>query len=408
MIRREFRLAEGDAFNADAAAPHPPAAARSRLLQQRRRSQPQPGSAPDKAIVNTTVDEKATGDCPFGGGYSTDAGALVDAGLRERNLIGTGIDAGINGVLAQRQQLRSTCRSPIRISSTATWSPAPTCSYVQTNNLTDRAVPARGASASRCGWATISTTICARPGPTRWSDRTVYNVAVRRQLLHAERGRLHAAVADRPDADARLSRQPRRSAQRLRPARRHRLSPAWAATRISSAPRCDGALLRPARTVHRQPRLGHLALGAAPATCSIWASRSRSSTASSSAATICAASRSAAPVRTPTTNVRAATASAGASSGRIDRTAFPAADLADLGLTGRAFVDVGAPDRRSTESICTACGALRRFRDAARRRRRRRLLEDAVRPDQHRLADPVVKEKYDQTQVFRFGFGTRF
>jgi outer membrane protein insertion porin family len=24
------------------------------------------------------------------------------------------------------------------------------------------------------------------------------------------------------------------------------------------------------------------------------------------------------------------------------------------------------------------------------------------------LADPVVKKKYDQTQIFRFGFGTRF
>ena len=48
------------------------------------------------------MEEKATGELTLGGGYSTDAGFLVSAGLRERNLLGTGIDAGLNGVLAQR------------------------------------------------------------------------------------------------------------------------------------------------------------------------------------------------------------------------------------------------------------------------------------------------------------------
>ena len=62
-----------------------------------------PGSAPDKAILTTNIDEKATGELTFGGGYSTDAGALVDIGLSERNLVGTGINASINGVLAQRR-----------------------------------------------------------------------------------------------------------------------------------------------------------------------------------------------------------------------------------------------------------------------------------------------------------------
>ena len=66
-------------------------------------SPPSPGSAPDKAVLTTTIDEKATGELTFGGGYSTDAGALLDVGLSERNLVGTGINAGINGVLAQRR-----------------------------------------------------------------------------------------------------------------------------------------------------------------------------------------------------------------------------------------------------------------------------------------------------------------
>jgi outer membrane protein insertion porin family len=102
VIRREFRLAEGDAFNAEL------------VRKSRQRLQDlgyfntvaittQPGSAPDKVVLNTTVDEKATGELTVGGGYSTDAGALLSAGLHEKNLIGTGIDGGVNGVLAQKR-----------------------------------------------------------------------------------------------------------------------------------------------------------------------------------------------------------------------------------------------------------------------------------------------------------------
>ncbi len=100
VIRREFRLAEGDAFNPDV------------VRKSRQRLQdlgyfntvtvtPTPGSATDKAILNTTVTEKSTGSVTLGGGYATDAGALVDAGISESNFIGTGINASINGVLAQ-------------------------------------------------------------------------------------------------------------------------------------------------------------------------------------------------------------------------------------------------------------------------------------------------------------------
>jgi outer membrane protein insertion porin family len=102
VIRREFRLAEGDAFNA----------AQIRRSRQRIRDlgyfsdvqvTSSPGSAPDRAVLNTSVTERATGEVSLGGGYSTDAGALADVGLRERNLLGTGIDARINGTLAQRR-----------------------------------------------------------------------------------------------------------------------------------------------------------------------------------------------------------------------------------------------------------------------------------------------------------------
>ena len=102
VIRREFRLADGDPLNAEA------------IRRTRQRLQDldffnsvevtsSPGSAPDRAVVTTAVQEKSTGEISLGGGYSTDTGALLTAGLRERNLIGTGIDAGINGILAQKE-----------------------------------------------------------------------------------------------------------------------------------------------------------------------------------------------------------------------------------------------------------------------------------------------------------------
>ena len=102
VIRREFTLAEGDPFNAE----------QLRKTEQKLKDlgyfgsvnlETTPGSSPDQAIITTKVTEKATGQLTLGGGYSTDAGALLDIGLGERNLVGTGIAASINGILAQRQ-----------------------------------------------------------------------------------------------------------------------------------------------------------------------------------------------------------------------------------------------------------------------------------------------------------------
>jgi outer membrane protein insertion porin family len=102
VIRREFRLAEGDAFNA----------ALLRATEQRLKDlnyfnsaglTTAPGSAPDRAIVNAQIEEKATGELTVGGGYSTDIGALVSFGIHERNLVGTGLNAGVDATLAQKE-----------------------------------------------------------------------------------------------------------------------------------------------------------------------------------------------------------------------------------------------------------------------------------------------------------------
>jgi outer membrane protein insertion porin family len=102
VIRRQFLLAEGDPFSAEAVRK-----TRTALNDLGYFSTvditPTPGSTPDKAIITTKVAEKATGELTFGGGYSTDVGPLLDVGLGEKNLVGTGISASINGVLAVKR-----------------------------------------------------------------------------------------------------------------------------------------------------------------------------------------------------------------------------------------------------------------------------------------------------------------
>ncbi len=102
VIRREFRLAEGDPLNASLV----------RRTRQRLRDlgyfsgveiQPSPGSRPDRVILNAAVAERPTGEISLGGGFSTDAGFLADFGIRERNFLGTGVDARLQAVLAQRR-----------------------------------------------------------------------------------------------------------------------------------------------------------------------------------------------------------------------------------------------------------------------------------------------------------------
>ena len=153
-------------------------------------------------------------------------------------------------MLAQKRKLRSTCRSPTRTSSTATSSPASTCSTPTTTTRQFRST-ASGGPASRCAPATSSTSICGRPGPTRWSTATS-TTSPAPPASTSRTGRHVAAVAARSDADAGLPRQHGRSAYRLRAARRHRLC----------RPRRHGAL----RPHQGRRRLLHPARHASPAT----------------------------------------------------------------------------------------------------------------------------------------------
>ncbi|HET6620796.1 MAG TPA: outer membrane protein assembly factor BamA [Dongiaceae bacterium] len=91
VIRREFRLAEGDAFST----------AKVRRTEQRLKNlgffesvdiQAVPSDSPDKTIIKVKVAEKSTGELSFGAGFSTADGPLANVGVRERNLLGKGYD----------------------------------------------------------------------------------------------------------------------------------------------------------------------------------------------------------------------------------------------------------------------------------------------------------------------------
>jgi outer membrane protein insertion porin family len=89
VIRREFDLAEGDAYNR---ALIDRAERRLKNLDffKTVRISTEPGSAPDRVIVNVDVEEKSTGQFSIAGGYSTADGLIAEVSVAERNLLGRG------------------------------------------------------------------------------------------------------------------------------------------------------------------------------------------------------------------------------------------------------------------------------------------------------------------------------
>jgi outer membrane protein insertion porin family len=91
VIRREIMLSEGDPFN------------KSKLARSEQKIkdldyfedvkvETVPGSAPDKTVLNVGLQEKSTGELSLGAGFSTSDGPLADVRIRERNLLGRGQD----------------------------------------------------------------------------------------------------------------------------------------------------------------------------------------------------------------------------------------------------------------------------------------------------------------------------
>ena len=92
VIRREFDIAEGDAYN------------RALVDRAERRLKnldyfktvkinTEPGSSSDRVVLVVDLEEKSTGDFSVSGGYSTTDGALAEVSISERNFLGRGLFA---------------------------------------------------------------------------------------------------------------------------------------------------------------------------------------------------------------------------------------------------------------------------------------------------------------------------
>ncbi|OUR77101.1 outer membrane protein assembly factor BamA [Alphaproteobacteria bacterium 46_93_T64] len=91
VIRREFRLVEGDAFNT-ALLRRTKSRIRGMNFFEKVEITQDEGSSPDKTIVNVDVQEKSTGELSVGAGFSTQDSVSADLQIRERNLLGKGQD----------------------------------------------------------------------------------------------------------------------------------------------------------------------------------------------------------------------------------------------------------------------------------------------------------------------------
>ena len=99
VIRREMELLEGDAFN------------RTKLAKSENNIRdmdffetvtvkPVRGATPDQTEIDVTVEEKSTGDVSIGAGFSTQDGPLADLRIRERNLLGKGQELVLGTTIA--------------------------------------------------------------------------------------------------------------------------------------------------------------------------------------------------------------------------------------------------------------------------------------------------------------------
>jgi outer membrane protein insertion porin family len=103
VIRREFRLQEGDAFNSALVTRSENRLKRLNFFREAEIDQQQ-GTKPDRIILDVKVEEQATGELNLGAGFSSLENFIFDFSIRERNLLGKGQDLRLGLRLSGRRQ----------------------------------------------------------------------------------------------------------------------------------------------------------------------------------------------------------------------------------------------------------------------------------------------------------------
>lgn len=96
VVRREFDVAEGDAYN-QVLIDQAERRLRRLAFFDRITISTEPGSTPDRVIVVVDVEDKATGEFSVGGGYSTSDGFIGEVSIAERNFLGRGQYVKLSG-----------------------------------------------------------------------------------------------------------------------------------------------------------------------------------------------------------------------------------------------------------------------------------------------------------------------
>ncbi|MBA4009566.1 MAG: outer membrane protein assembly factor BamA [Erythrobacter sp.] len=96
VVRREFRLAEGDAFNSLGVQRTTARINSLAYFQENFEVKQVEGSAPDRIILEANVEEKPTGELQFSAGFSSIEQFILAGSIRQRNFRGRGQTIGLS------------------------------------------------------------------------------------------------------------------------------------------------------------------------------------------------------------------------------------------------------------------------------------------------------------------------
>ena len=97
VIRREFRIAEGDAFNSLQVKRSTNRIKSLGYFQEKFEVEQKPGSAPDRIVLEANVEEKPTGQLQLSAGFSSIENFIFQASVQQRNFRGRGQTIGLSG-----------------------------------------------------------------------------------------------------------------------------------------------------------------------------------------------------------------------------------------------------------------------------------------------------------------------
>ncbi len=97
VVRREFRIAEGDAFNSLQVKRSTNRVKSLGFFQEKFEVEQKQGTAPDRIILEANVEEKPTGELQLSAGFSSIESFIFQASVQQRNFRGRGQTVGVSG-----------------------------------------------------------------------------------------------------------------------------------------------------------------------------------------------------------------------------------------------------------------------------------------------------------------------